>query len=109
MSVFSIDEIANLKIGGRLKSYYHTWETYTSDPYILQAVSGYKIEFKETVPYQPASQWPIPYKLNALETEAIDSEIVKLQEKGVIQSTEHNQNQYVSNIFTRPKKDGATE
>lgn len=92
--------------GGRLKPYRHVWEKYTSDQYILGCVSGYEIEFDNGVPYQPFSAWPRPYKLTVCETEAVDKEINKLQSKGVIKPTFNEVQQYVSSIFTRPKKDG---
>ncbi len=105
-SVLSKSEIDKLVIGGRLRSYSHVWEKYTSDQYILSTVSGYKIEFINKAPYQPFSNIPRPYKLNEHEIEAIDNEIIKLQQKGVIEHTVIEHDQYVSNNFTRPKKDG---
>jgi len=91
--------------GGRLKLYSHNWEKYTSDQYILDAVAGYKIEFANGAPSQ-CSAWPRPYKLGVCEIKAVDQEIVKLKSKGVIEPTSNEGQQYISNIFTRPKKDG---
>ena len=36
---------ANPQVGGRLAQFYCSWSNYTSDSWVLQAVSGYKIEF----------------------------------------------------------------
>ena len=33
------------QVGGRLAQFYCSWSSFTSDTWILQAVSGYKIEF----------------------------------------------------------------
>ena len=41
------------------------------------------------------------------ETEIIDAEIFKLLSKGVIVNTTREPNDYVSNIFTRTKKEGS--
>ena len=99
----SMNEINKSTPGGRLKSYFNEWQTLTSDPYILNIVSGYNIEF-DTVPFQ--SYQPRPYNLKEIEMQAIDKEILKLQEKGVIKKSKNEPGQYISSIFTRPKKDG---
>lgn len=43
----SIDnnEVCEFKIAGRIRKYLHKWKTLTNDPYILEAVKGYKLEF----------------------------------------------------------------
>ena len=33
------------QVGGSLAQFYHSWSNFTSDSWVLQAVSGYKIEF----------------------------------------------------------------
>ena len=33
------------QVGGRLAQFYCSWSSFTSDSWVLQAVSGYKIEF----------------------------------------------------------------
>ena len=90
--------------GGQLRSFSHVWENYTSDRFILSTVSGYEIEFEYDAPYQALYDMPQPYKLNEQEIEATDSEILTLLQKGVIGHTEIEPGQYVSNVFTRPKK-----
>lgn len=93
-----------LETGGRLKDYLSEWEKLTSDQYILSIVAGYKIEFG---PDGPPCQirTPYPYKLNDSEKQAVDAEIARLFINGVIEPT-HERDGFVSNIFTRPKKDG---
>lgn len=34
------------KVGGRLRQFYDVWKCLTNDNWILQAVSGYRIEFE---------------------------------------------------------------
>ena len=43
---------------------------------------------------------------SSAETNIIDSEITKMQNKGIIEKATHESNEILSNIFTRPKKDG---
>ena len=88
-----------------MKSYSNEWRKITSDPTILQAIEGYKLEFELGIaPVQ--NRVPRPYKLTEDEVTAIDDEINTLLTKGVIAPSCHEQGQYVSNIFTRAKKNG---
>ena len=78
------------------------WEKLTDDQDVLQIVSGYCLEFDQE-PMQTAP--PTPFKLSRPE-ERLDQEIKKLLKKGSIEVVEHTENQFLSNIFTVPKKDG---
>ena len=89
---------------GRLKYFITEWEKYTSDPHILQNVKGMKINFIDDPPVQNY----LPYELRLQENEmlAIDLEIDRLLEVGVIKYSQHEVGEYVSTVFTRAKKDG---
>ena len=88
-----------------MRSYSNEWEKFTSDPNILQAVTGYKLEFIHNIP--PTQLFvPFPYRLSLEEIAAVDNEIPKLLEKKVIEPSDHEYGEYISNVFTRPKKDG---
>ena len=88
--------------GGRLQQFYAVWETLTSDPEFLLLVRGAQLEFDDTE--FPSSSSPQPH-LNKSEMAIIDAEIVKLSRKRVISKCEHSPDQYLSPVFTRPKKD----
>ena len=75
----------------------------TDDQDVLQIVSGYCLEFDQE-PMQTAP--PTPFKLSRPEERLVDQEIKKLLKKGAIEVVEHAENQFLSNIFTVPKKDG---
>nr|XP_034336017.1 uncharacterized protein LOC109617665 isoform X1 [Crassostrea gigas] len=80
------------------------WKLITSDQTILSFVSGYSIEF-DSNPFQTFI--PVPIKFNESETETIDNEISDLFKKGIIEhATSDNDDEYISNIFLRPKKNG---
>ena len=80
------------------------WKELTTDPVILETITGYRLEFiNDTPPIQ--NRIPHPYKLNETEKEAVSSEIIRLANMGVIEKADDSAG-YVSNIFTRPKKDG---
>lgn len=65
---------------------------------------GTKVEFRE-LPFQ--NNLPFPIKFSNSEKVAIDLEIAKFIEKGIICEVNHTQNEFISNIFTRKKSDGS--
>ena len=94
------------KVGGRLKSFYNEWKEITNDPYILSAILGYKIEFDPSK-FPPTRKKPFyEYKRSTAEASAIEAEIQSLESKNVIERCEHTKGEFISNIFTRPKKNG---
>ena len=92
--------------GGRLKYFLPEWEALTSDSEILQMVKGVKLEFtcdEENLPKYVSAQ----PKLTPVEVSIINSEVDKLCLKGVISKCEPEADQFISPVFTRPKKDGS--
>jgi hypothetical protein len=89
---------------GSLSTCISVWEKLTSDPEILETVSGQKIEF-DTIPLQ--QRLPTQMKLSHLEESHIDLAIIKLLGKGVLKLSNPEPGEYFSPIFTRPKKDGS--
>ena len=89
---------------GSLAAYSHQWQEITSDPEVLVTITGQSIEFA-TLPIQenPLMQT----KLSEVQTESVDLEIIQLLKKGVIQPCQHEAGEFISPIFTRPKKDGS--
>lgn len=79
---------------GRLKHILPQWKTITADPYILEAVSGYKIEF-DNLPMQFFP--PRKSKFNDAETKIISAEIEKLLMKGVL--VKHNHSEHNDMFF----------
>lgn len=91
-------------IAGRLKQFSSHWTNITSDIFILNSVTGYKIEFEqEPVQFNP----PREIIFTGQEQTTIQAEIDKLEKKGVILETTHCDTEFVSTIFIRPKKDGS--
>lgn len=89
---------------GNLTAYYDIWQGLTSDVEILETVSGQKIEFDQ-IPLQ--TKQTLPIKLTDLQNQHIDVEITELLRKGVIKVSNHERGEFISPIFTRPKKDGS--
>jgi len=90
---------------GRLHNFLAQWEGLTSDPVILQYVTGVQIEFRgDIIPRQSSHR---PSIFNAKEQAIVQAENDKLITKGVIVPWSPEKGNFVSTIFLRPKKDGS--
>lgn len=85
---------------GKLKFHVQAWEQFTQDSWILQAISGYKIEF-HTQPVQYVIPNEIPFSLDQLQI--VNEEVNVLLKKGAIVRSSDEDNQFISNIFIVPK------
>jgi len=74
----------------------------TSDKEILTCVRGATIEFDT----RPHNTKHLQSAFSVEESAIIDSEIAKLLSKNIIETTNHDPYEVISNIFIRPKKDG---
>ena len=88
---------------GQIKHFTDSWEKLTSDPWILEAIQGVNIEFTSP-PYQ--SYIPKEPTLGNTEANAVDNELLKLLAKGVIKKSQHEDGEFISNIFLRLKPNG---
>lgn len=92
---------------GQLYKYVSFWKSITTDYVILEAIQGVKIEFLDTP--IPQKWEPCQYSFSDEEKLIIHLEIDKLLRKGVLIEIHPGklEPQYLSNIFTRSKKDGS--
>lgn len=90
-------------MSGRLKFYAHVWKTFTNDPFILSAISGYKLEFEST-----PVQLKIPKEISFSPEEQIivDEEVKNLLSKGAIVPAKNEPEQFISTLFIVPKPNG---
>ena len=88
----------------KLPLIFDNWCQISRDPWVLQCVQGYRLEF-ETAPHQVS--WPTAPNFTAAQALAIDHEVSKLLKKGAVTQTLHTQGEFLSNIFLVPKKTGA--
>ena len=95
----------NKYTGGQLNRHKAAWQAITSDTTILNLIEGYELEFENSEPpVQPFI--PRPYKLGNDEVRAVNEEIDRLHAMGVIEHSLPESGEFISNIFTRKKKDG---
>ena len=100
----SEEDPSSLPPAGRLAHCTRVWASITSDPWVLSAVKGYALELD----HQP-HQVHAPYQ-RALSSEAertLDLEVGKLLDKKAVVRVEPSPGQFVSSVFTVPKKDGS--
>ena len=69
---------------------------------------GYEIEFDYSKGVPSRNKPLYGYKKSPLEINQITKEILALQAKNVIEPCSFEEGEFLSNIFTRPKKDGGT-
>lgn len=89
---------------GNIASRAHAWLKITTDPWIENTVKGLKITFVREL-FQ--TRTPYPYKIVDEEKLAIDTQIDRFLDKGIIVPTKREQGEFISNIFSRPKPDGS--
>lgn len=102
--------VCNLSIpvsayAGNLARHMFTWRKITSDPWVLETISGYHLEFENGLtPIQTCL--PNPPMLNQHEESIMNSEIEKLLLKGAVEGISHCPGEFISNMFLVPKKTG---
>ena len=90
--------------GGNLANNIEEWEKLTHDPYILEAIMGYEIEFND-IPQQV--QTIREYSTTDLEASILDAEVKKLLASNVIVRTSHESGEVFSPVFLRDKPGGS--
>jgi hypothetical protein len=91
-------------VGGRLAHCQGNWRRITQDPVILQAISGYEIDFLTQPPPSSANRAP---RFSTSEQEKISTEVEKMLAKRAIEQVAETADQWVSSLFLRPQKDGS--
>ena len=88
-----------------MQQFVPAWQDITDNPEVFDWVEHFHLEFIDDVsPVQKPDYKVI--KFNATESAIVDSEIVKLLNKGVIVESPHSQGEFVTSIFLRLKKNG---
>ena len=90
---------------GRLQLLVHNWQLITQDPWVLESVQGYKLEFTQTPVQRRAPEEPhLPSELES----GMAEEMSKLVVKGAISAVAgvHPEG-FISRMFLVPKKDGS--
>ncbi|MCG7879447.1 MAG: reverse transcriptase domain-containing protein [Candidatus Thiodiazotropha endolucinida] len=86
-----------------MKYHVKNWEKITNDPWVLQSITGYRIEFDE----QPV-QYRVPNEIpfNQEQWAIVDNEVKELLKIGAIVPCESEKDEFISTIFIVPKPNG---
>ena len=99
-SLFCARKIPNVQLAGRLKNFIENWKILTNDTEILSLVEGYTIPFHE-IPQQ--KNIPNSPKLNQEEKKEIHD---MLNKGAIVETPNHLEGEFISNLFLVEKKDG---
>lgn len=93
------EHASQIPLGGRLVHFYQKWKTITSDPWVLETIIGYKIELLEILhqTYIPTMHVTTDQREALHEKHAIHH---------VLEPNCHKQTQFISPLFTVPRKGG---
>ena len=89
---------------GRVANCLPEWRKLTSDVEVLQIVRGDVMDFTEEVPSKHSAR---PCCLSAADDAKVEAELENLLDKKIIKRSHHEENEFVSSIFSRPKPDGS--
>lgn len=92
-----------VRIAGRTALFVHNWRSLTNDIFVLTCVEGIELSFlSEPVQYK----LPCDFAMEDCEKVLVDQEIDAMISKGAIFEVDSCEDQFLSNIFLRPKKNG---
>ena len=90
-------------MAGKVSHNLNIWESLTSDGWILAQVRGIKIEFVNGFP--SAQNSLREYKFSRIDREALQKELNRMEDKGIIKRVEPTDGQIISPIMFRRKSD----
>ncbi|MES9884831.1 MAG: reverse transcriptase domain-containing protein [Sedimenticola sp.] len=89
---------------GRLKYYEENWRNITTDPVVLDMVKH--CHFDIDIDSLPSQTHVVNCIFNENEKKIVDKEVESLLQLKVIKQVEHEGSEFISPIFTVPRKDG---
>ena len=91
----------NIPVAGRLRHFLSKWYELTSDPEIIDLITGLHIDITTNI-----QQDRMPPELHFSQEEqiAIDNQIADLLQKKAIVPCAHISGEFISNVFVQPKK-----
>ena len=73
----------------------------TRDPWVLDSIVGYRLELES----QPRQRFPPRLDIVSEMSEQVDMEVAKMLQKEAVRQVTPVQGQFLSRLFTVPKKD----
>ena len=94
----------HLPVGGRVSRFTTNWAKISQDPWILETVSGHRLELAGTPTQERVPGSPV---MDPVKAELLSEEVQSLVSKGAITSITDDGDGYVSQLFLVPKSDGS--
>ncbi len=91
-------------VGGRLRYFTQNWGKIFTDPWILETVSGCKLEFR-SIPYQGGV--PRQTQLDSEKSRRLSEEVLDLERKEAVSRVPDSRQGFTSSIFLVPKSDSS--
>ena len=98
-----IPSTGNHKAAGKLQGHLDTWKVITRDPWVVNTIKGYQIDFLSK-PYQRVIPHTPQYSVE--QNQLIEEEVKELIGKEAILEVHNPRGGFYSNLFLVPKKDG---
>lgn len=98
-----VDKVSSVVSAGRLVFCVDAWSKITSDAIILEAVRGLRIDHAD---FPPQSSYPRDINRSFEQNILIDKEMQSLLNKKVITPAVHSPGEFLSSIFSVPKREG---
>ena len=109
LEIINLVSSQNVFKAGQLRNNFDKWCSITNDKNILKFIAGTKIKLSEEseIDSKLASNFNC-IQFSHDDQKSISLEIKKLEHQGVISKSVHEDNEVISNIFCRKKKDGTS-
>lgn len=104
ITLLPITHLDTLPPAGRIRYCIGNWTTISGDPWILEVVRGYRLELA-SMPQQRCT--PRERPLSVQEQDLVSEEVEKLLLKQAVIKVQEVPNQFLSDLFLVPKKDGS--
>lgn len=86
-----------------MKYYVQNWQKITEDPWVLQTITGYHIDFDEQ-PFQVHVPNEIPFNYD--QWVIVDNEVHEMLKKGAMVPSVSESGEFISTLFIVPKQNG---
>lgn len=93
----------HLPVGGRVSCFTTNWAKISQDPWILETVSGHRLELAGTPTQERVPGSPV---MDPVKAELLSEEVQSFVSKGAITSITDDGDGYVNQLFLVPKSDG---
>ena len=104
MDIAFVRSLAWAPVGCHLSLFTDSWTQITSNPWVLEAISGYKLEL---LGHPSQENPPGSIQLETTKAQILSQAVLDLASKGAIVPSNGSKDGYISQIFLEPKSNGS--